>query len=236
MPVKRIGQLGFTLVEVLIALALVSTIMTIVYTSLATASRSVDLYKSRLAASDRASLVLRLMARQLRCAYLPALGTSPTAPPAPEGTNPAPGVSTITHTGPIEMAGDCLSFVTTAGEAPGSDKAQSLARVRYRCDQAAGTLSIAYESFVFEGMGLLEAPNWRPILTGVKNLEVQFSDGHDWHSDWTEGPDQTLPKAVKIALSVVDRRNRLHDFTTTVPLGCCVAAPAQQVQTPVGKL
>ncbi len=53
------------------ALALVGTIVTMVYGSYAAASRSVDLYSSRLACSDRTCLVLRLLARQLRCLYLP---------------------------------------------------------------------------------------------------------------------------------------------------------------------
>ena len=52
---------AFTLVEVLVALALISTIVMMVYGSFTAATRSMDLYGRRLACADRASLVLRLL-------------------------------------------------------------------------------------------------------------------------------------------------------------------------------
>ena len=46
---------------------------------------------------------------------------------------------------------------------------------------------------------------------------------------------QTLPQAVKIALTVIDEKSRLHEFKTIVPLGCRRAGPNPAVATGAGK-
>jgi type II secretory pathway component PulJ len=217
-----------------VALALVGTIVTIVYGSFATTSRSVDLYQSRMACSDRASLVLRLMARQFRCAYLPALGTDP-ATAAPRDSN-SPRAAVVSPPAAIETDGAIVSFVTTAGPGSGTDPSLALARVLYRFDPAAETLSLAYEPYVSGAHPLEEAPTWRPLLTGVKSFEVQFYDGRQWQSGSAGASRQTLPQAVKIALSLVDQRNRSHEWGTMAALGCHVTVPKPQVITPVPKL
>ncbi|MDI9433013.1 MAG: type II secretion system protein, partial [Planctomycetes bacterium] len=60
---------GFTLIEMLVALAMIATIVSMVYGSYAATSRSMEMYDSRLTCAQRTQLVLRLMERQLRCAY-----------------------------------------------------------------------------------------------------------------------------------------------------------------------
>jgi type II secretion system protein J len=216
---------AFTLVEMLVALALVSTIVTMVYGSFAAATRSLDHYHRRMAQCERASLVLRLMARQLRCAYLPSFER-----------DPATTTGTATpQTEAFEAGAGSLCFVTTVGLGAGSNAAPALSRVRYRYDPLAETLSISCMPYVYRTGSLEETPDARPILGGVKNLEVSFYDGHQWRSGFAGGAAQTLPQAVKIALTVVDEKNRTHEFTTATPLGCHRSPPKQQVKTPVEK-
>jgi prepilin-type N-terminal cleavage/methylation domain-containing protein len=221
---------GFTLIELLVALALISTIVTLVYGSVSAAGRSVELYRSRLASTDRACLVLRLLSRQLRCLYLPAMGTDPNHAADPNRSSPATVVSGSVPE-PLESAGEGLSFVTTAG----IDATLGLWRISYRCAPDTGTLALACAPYYAAGP-LPQDQNWRPILTGVKSLTVEFYDGRQYKSSSSGGLDQRLPQAVRIALTVVDEKGRTHEFRTAVPLGCHSAPAPPQVAVPAAKV
>jgi type II secretion system protein J len=211
------------LIEVLVALALVGTILTMVYGSYAAAARSVDLYSSRLACSDRTCLVLRLLARQLRCLYLPSAATD-----AASTSTPAAAAATVTPPADLLQAdAESLGFVTTAG----LDRATALAHVTYRCDPASGTLSLSSEPYVYGGGRLGDSPAGQMLLTGVESLEVQFYDGRQWQSGWTGTGAQALPQGVKITLRVCDDQGRRQEFTTIVAPGCRSAPRLQQVGT-----
>jgi prepilin-type N-terminal cleavage/methylation domain-containing protein len=213
---------AFTLVEMLVALALIGTIVTMVYGSFNAASRSLDLYGSRLACDDRACLVLRLLTRQLRCAYRPSFETNPAPAPAAANAPAAPGTSG--PPAPLESNGADLSFLTTAG----LGAAPALWRVQYRHDPATGTLSVCCEPYLYGAVALPSAESWRPILTGVRTIEVQCYDGRQWQSGWT-ATSRTLPQSVKIALTVSDEKNRVHEFQTMVSLGGWRALPQESV-------
>jgi type II secretion system protein J len=213
------------LLEVLVALALVGTILTMVYGSYAAAARSVDLYSSRLACSDRTCLVLRLLARQLRCLYLPSATLDPASASSPGST---PATTTITLPADLLQAdAESLGFVTTAGP----DRATALAHVTYRCDPASGTLSLSSEPYVYGGGRLGDSPAGQMLLTGVESLEVQFYDGRQWQSGWTGTGAPALPQGVKITLTVCDDQGRRQEFTTIVAPGCRSAPRLQQVGT-----
>ena len=218
----------------LVAVALVSTIVMMVYGSFTAASRSVDLYGSRMACCDRTCLVLRLMARQLRCVYLPSSAADPTPSSlhhrTPSGPTATPAID------PLEASGDTLSFVTTAGQGTGPGQSMALARVTYRHDPVSGTLSISCQPSVYGAVGQQDPTSSRPILGGVRSMEVQFFDGRQWQSGWTGGANRTLPQGVKIALTVIDEKNRSQEFETVVPIGCRSTASKQQVSTPAVKL
>jgi prepilin-type N-terminal cleavage/methylation domain-containing protein len=216
----RLPATGFTLVELLVALALVSTIVLMVYGSYTAALRAMDRYSRRLACADRACLVLRLMARQLRCVYLPAAGTEPVPGAA--------AAARLPPAGPFETGGATLGFVTTAGP----DRAAALTRVTYQLDPSRGTLSLCSQPYVSGAAASGADPAaYRPILTGVTGLEVQFYDGRQWQAGGTAAAGRTLPQGVKIALSVVDENHCPLAFETMVPLGCRTAPPQEQTQT-----
>lgn len=210
------------------ALALISTIVMMVYGSFTAASRSMDLYGRRMACDDRASLVLRLLARQLRCAYLPPGETNSPSAPAPTDAPAAP--QTAGALASLDISGVGLSFITTAGLGPGP----ALSRITYRHDPATGTLSLCCEPYLDGVAARPGAGVWRPVLAGVRKIEVQFYDGRQWQSAWTDD-SQSLPQCARIALAVLDEAHRVHEFTTTVPLGCRSAGPTPSVATGVGK-
>ena len=134
-------QSAFTLIETLIAIAIIALIMAMVYGSYAATTQSLQRYESRTTCRERADLVLRLMTRQIRCAFAPVAepndgkspGNShePVAAPAPifrgNGANPQ---------------GEFLTFLTTAGSSAGTNMSQTLVSTGYQYDSTKASLSI----------------------------------------------------------------------------------------------
>jgi prepilin-type N-terminal cleavage/methylation domain-containing protein len=216
---------GFTLVELLVALALVGTIMLMVYGSYAAAAGALDRYSRRMACYDRTSLVLRLLARQLRCVYLTPCGTDPT--PSPSQSTAATPPSTLAAAS-FEVGDGSLRFLTTAGP----DRTTALLRVAYQLDPSSGILSVCSAPYVSGAGNLQDTLSGRPILTGVTRMDVQLYDGRRWQADAaTTAASRTLPQGVKIALTVVDESLHEHQFEMMVPLGCRTAPPVPQTGT-----
>jgi len=205
---------AFTLIEMLVSLAIVSTIVTMVYGSYAATSRSLEVYSSRMACCERAQLALRLMARQIRCAYAPA-----TAP-------------TVFQAEPQNLRGDLLSFATTSGFGLGLDRPVGISHVAYRYDSRARILSLRCEPGVYRQDSLRDSDTWRPMLTDVASIELKFHDGRNWQPRWDSTHGGRLPQAVKIVLSITDERGRHRHYATTVPVVCQKASQVQQVRKP----
>jgi len=228
----RLPATGFTLVEMLVALALVGTIATMVYGSYAAVSRSLDLYGSRTACYERTCLVLRLMARQIRCAYVPLSPAGPT-PSSPQNST-SPALPAAFRADSRDAGGTILSFITTAGLATAPDTPMGVARVMYRHDPFNGTLSVCCEPYSYAADDAQEAGQWRTILSGVTRVGLQCYDGRQWQIAWT-GESQTLPQAVKIGVTILDEKDRPHEFETTAPIGSRMASPQQTVGTGAAK-
>lgn len=220
----RLPTTAFTLVEMLVALALVSTIMMMVYGSYAAASRCLDRYASRMASSERASLVLRLMARQIRCAYAPAAPSTSTQPAPLTPPRAAPAL--------FRADGTTLSFSTTGG--PG--RSNALSRVRYRYDSLSETLSIGCQPYAHGAETQSNSGYEQPILRDVRRVDLQFYDGRQWRPTWEGADSAGLPRAVKIVLTLVDEKSRLHKYGTTVPIVCQKAAPTRESPTGIAQL
>jgi prepilin-type N-terminal cleavage/methylation domain-containing protein len=219
---------GFTLIEMLIALAMMAMIVSMVYGSYAATTESVQAYDNRLTYSERATLVLRLMARQLRCAY------APTA-------DPNRSMSTVAGNGaepPVESVrpdqvrserlrpvfqgdaqhphGQLLSFATTMGLSAGLDGPRGLSQVRYRLDAITRTLWVDCGPRMDRLSHADFAQRGRPILDHVVAVDLAFHDGQRWLPKWSGTKSRALPHAVRIDLNLLDEEGRSYHFGTTV--------------------
>lgn len=223
---------AFTLIEMLISLAIVSCIVTMVYGSYAATSRSLGVYHHRMACSERAQLVLRLMARQIRGAYLPPAEPTPTRTDGtPQNIRPAPLPAFGADS--REPRGEVLSLTTTGGF--GLDESAGISRVVYRHDRHSRILAIRCEPGACRADTLQDPGDWRTVLKGVTDLELGFYDGRQWLQRWDSKQAGRLPQAVRIGLAVVDESGREHHYGTTVPVLCRSAPQGQQAKTPVEK-
>ncbi len=222
---------GFTLLEMLVALAMIATIVSIVYGSYAATSGSLEVYDSRLSGSQRAQFALRLMSRQVRCAYAPPEPNQAQST-QPQGTSTPAGESSLRRSRPVFSAdaqnaqGEVLRFLTTAGLGGDPTAPQRLVHTRYKYDRAAETLSIDKAA----GAGQSDVPRWQLLLDRVKDIELAFHDGRQWQPRWEYDRARQLPRAVRIELTVADEGGRELRLGTTAGIGCRVSAPAQTSQ------
>jgi type II secretion system protein J len=210
---------GFTLIEILIAMAMIATIVSMVYGSYAATSQSLQRYDGQLKCSGRANLVLRLMARQIRGAYAPPTDANT---PTNNQANPAqPGKALVEKRLPVfqgnaqDPRGQFLRFVTTAGLGTAMNTPRGLGQISYRYDAAAGTLAISSRPYMDRLTEQDPTAPWRNLLENVTALDIEFHDGRKWRQKWSTRQDK-LPRAVRIRLVVLDEKDRPYHLGTTV--------------------
>lgn len=227
---KRGNNAGFTLLEMLVATTIIVAILAMVYGSFATTTRSIDASGSRLARIERTCFVLRLMTRQIRCAYAPR--PSRESPGGSRETGPANGpASTIDAASASARApavlfrgncrdprGDILSFVTGSGLGAGADAPRGLFRVTYSYDRTSSTLAIRRQDQADSSSRPRNPGRPDLLLSNVTDVAMKFHDGRQWEPAWDAAQRRELPRAVKVEITVTDEAGRPHSFETTIPV------------------
>lgn len=230
---RRHDRPGFTLIEMLIAMAIIATIVSMVYGSYAATSRSLEVYDHRLTCTQRTDLVLRLMARQLRCAYgrpnepnAPDsnLAANPTATGQPSGELPGARELRISKPCPMFLGGpsgtrrDVLDFITTGGLAGETEGSRGLTRIRYRHDPRQRSLAVCSGPYTESIRDNRSNDLWQTVSRQVVSIKLEFHDGRQWNTKWNSEPSGLLPRAVRLMLTAMDEKDRMYETGTTVEI------------------
>ena len=236
------GYRGFTLIEMMVGLAIIACIVTMVYGSYAATTRTLDVYQSRMAGSERVQLVLRLMARQIRCAHIPPSSKtdSPSASPGPaddKATVQSPSRDGLAKPrrvlfqgDALERRGEILRFVTTGNPSLGSNHPAAPSLVTYRYDKASGVLSLGGEARPLHRAQ--ESADWTTILSGVTSVSLDLHDGQRWQHRWDSQETRRLPQAARIALTLADESGRAAQYEIAAPIICQAGAREQPRKVP----
>jgi type II secretion system protein J len=214
---------GFTLVEILVAMAIVVTIVSMVYGSYFATARSAETYRLKMTASEQARTTLQQMSQVVRCAYAPAM-EEPCCTPRGSREKQKATTQTIDYFEGDNDArtGRILHLVTTARIAPGRLRAAGLFDVVYMFDPTVVTLFVARSRFVETQNERQQNGyrNWRPLLENVEDVDLAFFDGSEWLAKWDFRQEQRLPAAVRIRLACRDAKGRLSAYGSVVDIGC----------------
>lgn len=171
---------GFTLVEVMVAIALISLIMTSVYGIFSTISTTQKRLENESEGYHQARMIFDRISRELRTSYLNVNNER------------------SAFTADIDSNGNnYLAFTSTSalthGNAPGG-----LVRVRYQLDTqhektTGRLLRSAVPLFVPD-----DPPSGQRLSSQVKQLEWRFFDGSDWQESWDSGVNHRLPHTVEM--------------------------------------
>ena len=226
---------AFTLLEILIAVAIIAVIVSMVYGSYFAAARSTEAYDATMEVSEQARQVLVQMARQIRCTYAPqsvhrveqmqqASGTlGQSLPPEKlilRNETLAEKVPNYFTGGVDGPAGEVLQLVTTDGSSAGPQLSNGLFEVIYRFDKSSRLLSLSQERFIERLQSPAGHRNWQPVLTGVERFELTFYDGQKWLSKWDFKEKRRPPLATKVEITCEDKNNRRCRLATTAYVPC----------------
>ena len=218
---NRLNKHGFTLVELLVAVALIAAILSMVYGSYFATSKSAQICKARITVSQQGCKTLEQMARQIRCSYA---GTVDDRTESVEAGSKQTGMileDSISYFNGDSVAplGEILHLVTTNRLFGEKEPADGLFEVTYKFDKRAGLLSLSQREFVGTAQKTGEK-NWRPIAEGVKSLELAYFDGKKWLRNWDFKDKKKLPCAVRIELSCEDENHRQYHYDTVAYVSC----------------
>lgn len=197
---------GFTLIEVLISLAILGIIVTILYGSFWTVSHSYDGLRERLEAEQAGRFILENLTRELRCAYFSPNNGSLVFQGTPDEENGEPRdrirfASTVSAWGK-EEGGDMVREITYFLEPSTADS-----RVFHLYRRTSSLLSPSGEYQEID------------LGTYVLGLSFRYTNGQGVQEDsWdTVKGAKRLPASVLIDL-VVGKGDWQEDLTTSVAL------------------
>ncbi len=232
------ARLGFTLVELLVAAALVAIILSMVYGSYFATSRSAEVCEANIALSQDTRKVLEQMARQIRCSFAPASGNAADGAWSPahastlspdrdkslsEQRQLMPEDTTCYFHGDQDgLSGEILHLVTTHPIFWERDSANGLFDVTYKFDRMRGRLSFSQQRFIGTTRGLVQERSWQPILTNVESIELTFFDGQRWLRKWDYKDKRRLPSAVRIGITCANDEYQQRAYSTAAHI-CCQA-------------
>lgn len=200
---------GFTLVEILVAIAVFATILSIIYSVFYTTVRSRQTSEDVAQIYSRGINFIRNFSREIRCAYLsiPWQG-GPRATIFKAERDSVDGrdmdILTFTHLCHQYVENQSLpqsdhEEVTYFWQRDPSGEVNLMKRVDYTLDNDP------------EKGGMIF-----PVLEGIKEFNLTFFNGIDWVEEWED--NGTLPSAVHLYLVLKDREGGEVPFEITVPV------------------
>lgn len=230
------AKAGFTLLEILVAVAIIVGILAMVYGSYFATARSAEAYETKMELSGQVRQVLAEMARQIRCTYAPPLanaGEEAQQTSGGQGKSAEPAESISQQTEIISkptpnyfssnvggLSGEILHLVTTAGSAAGQEPATGLFEVAYRLDMSSGMLCFSQQRFLPALDSRLKSRDWQPVLDRVEQIDLTFFDGQDWLRRWDFKDKRRAPHAVRLDVTCQDENYRRCRYTTVACIPC----------------
>jgi prepilin-type N-terminal cleavage/methylation domain-containing protein len=209
---RRSVKNGFTLVEILVAVAIIAAIVSMVYGSYFVTSKSTQACKRRIELSQQGRQLLEKIAQQIRCCYA---GSVKYADDKASLKNEQTSENIINYFAgnSTELGGQILYLITTNSIL--EQKTQGLFEAAYKFDKNTGTLFFSQARFVDGSRNFIENRNWQPLAENVESIELEFSDGRDWLPTWDFKEKKMLPNAVRISITCLDENYRQYCFGTT---------------------
>ncbi len=212
---------GFTLLEVLVASALLSLVLAIVYSVFSQTLTSKQRAEEQSAQSRAARIVLLRIGDDLQASFPFApdnfrfVGKTSRGQQFPDAFLSFVSLSGLSLTSGSH-AGDWYEIEYELVPDPRSAPAQQLVR-RTRFDPTTPDSTAGRAS---EGETL-------PLLTGVQGLRFRFFDGRAWHEEWGKEQTQTkLPRAVEVELYLARKKTGApHQEEETVTFSTLVDLP-----------
>jgi len=213
---------GFTLIEILVAAAIILSILSLVYGTYFTISKSTQAARAKLTLSQQALKLLPLLAQQIRCCYADTISdsaytTKQVYEPKSKITQNNPDFFSSYTNNPNEKI---LHLITANKFGVPKNSPEGLSDVTYRFDKSKGLLYLSQERFVGSAKNSIKGKSWQPIAENIESLEFTFFDGQQWLDKWIFKDSKKLPNAVKIDIAFRDKTDRIYRYCTVADIYC----------------
>jgi len=201
---------GFTLIEVLLALAILAAVITAVYASFSTASRNVESAEAVRDETDLARTLIARLSDDIANAYYNRDMRSITV---------FYGKKEEEGTGDDKRRLDSISMTTLTNWRKPESKETDLWEVGYHFEETAdgkGRVLMRREKReLSKDIPLLEGGVDFEITDKVEGFQLRYYNGSQWSDEWDTRSHASLPKAVEISLFLADGKR----YTTVVDVG-----------------
>jgi prepilin-type N-terminal cleavage/methylation domain-containing protein len=248
-----IRQSAFTLVEILVALAIMVIVVGCTYGLYIGATKSAARYRARAEVERDARALLRMMGREIRCSCFSTPNETPTVRASSAGTSgspslhsPAPalantpGVTMATRkdrpvydylAGPDGRDGSFLQTLTTGGIADPDQPSSGLYNVAYRLDAGRKMIWRRQLDLLEPTDSKAQESSWLCVARGVEAIKCSFFDGKAWTDSWKTDLSTGLPYAVKIEIELTDTEGRVRDYSASINVPPAAGPLAQSTVT-----
>ncbi len=202
------SEQGFTLLEMLVAVVIISVILGVIYGAFAGTSRTYTLLEANEDVYQTAQTFLAMISRELRSASF-----SPTGPQAFMGIGSDEALE--------EKSTDSIYFVTRSHRRSRANAKEGfLAEIGYFFD----TETLTDEKQLFKSIDatvdgdIQEGGTLYPLTDRVDSLKFSYYDKKNdtWLEEWDGKKMGRLPDRIQVELSVLDDGDRVTRFRTTV--------------------
>jgi type II secretion system protein J len=216
---------GFTMIELIIALAMVAIVAASLSSSLWLAYHTARQAEAAVSPSRQAAIAMELMCSDLQNALQP-------------GTILIGNFEATQAQDTRGHEGDDVVFYSTADSPQHVDANGDAKKVEYTTEQIAGTNDFVLVRKVTRNLitTVQPAPDEEIICRNVSSLTLQYFDGSTWTPTWdSTAEDNTIPAAVQITLEIelapVNGRVQTVKYDRTVALSTSMAALDTAVNT-----
>ncbi|MBI5118603.1 prepilin-type N-terminal cleavage/methylation domain-containing protein [Candidatus Poribacteria bacterium] len=238
----RGGPAGFTLIEVVVATAILAVIFSIVFGSFFYTINNAEEQEERASIYHRANFILNNISENISSAYVP-LSTLKSESQESENATVLTQPAEEEETQPVfagkdasdkEADTDSLSAFTTNPRFGESAKGGGFAYIKYEVvsaeeageDEFPGDennpffLRCSVESPFFskETEELDEETRTWDWELSVRSFSVEYSDGSDWLNEWSYEEKKALPRAIKVEIELADSSGASYPFSTIAPV------------------
>ena len=189
-------QAGFTLIEILIAVAIVSLILTIIYGSYASSIDTMNYTREKMDAFSMIRLTLNRMNEELTSSFISSDGHLKFV-----GEEGKVNFISSSHERIFKNSKEYdlveVSYFTGAAEEGASGTESLLARRE--------NLSLWRREDRTPDDDVLEGGEKEKLMEGLKGIEFKYYDGKVWLNEWDSQEEKGLPQAVKVTLKFQDK-------------------------------
>ncbi len=203
---------GFTLIELMLTVAIIALIVTMVYGSFAALCRSAKKCNKGAKLYQNMQKTLTLISEQIRCCYYDRNEQFKTQQDNADATKAVLSEPiNFFYGNDDDRKGIVLKFITTKSldaDLPG------IFESAYKYDHTTGTLFINQKPF-HPSKGFVPNHNdWLKVADAIEAMDIRYYDGTDWVDTWNYTDKKTPPSSVHIIFDIKNNHGQIRKFET----------------------